>query len=164
MAKVFDRLLSEHFELVEPSVDAIEYIADNLRTADAAEVFASTGSKDYRHLLTQGVELSDDAVVAISAWGEPLAVLGVAPLSLLYNTASPWMLGTPGALRHRRALIEQGHVYTAAMLERYDALINYVDVRNTKSVAWLQHLGFQMSEPAPYGPLGMPFRKFSKER
>lgn len=164
MAKILDRLLTEHFEFVEPSLDAIEYIAANLRSADAAELFATTGSKDFAATIRMAVNSSDDCVVGISAWGEPQAVLGVTQLSLLYNTGSPWMLCTPGAMRHRRAFIAQGRAYTAAMLEHYDALINYVDQRNTVSVAWLQHIGYQMAEPEPYGAHGLPFRKFSKEK
>jgi hypothetical protein len=164
VAKIFERVLTEHFEFIEPSLDAIDYIASELRPGDAAELIAYTGSNDFAALIRMAVTSSDDAVVAISAWGEPLAVLGVTPLSLLYNTGSPWVLCTPGAMRHRRAFIAQGRAYTAAMLEHYDALINYVDNRNTKSVAWLQHIGYQMAEPKPYGAHGLPFRQFSKEK
>jgi hypothetical protein len=45
---------------------------------------------------------------------------------------------------------------------RYDQLFNYVDARNLRSIAWLQHIGFQVFEPQPYGLEGLPFHRFER--
>lgn len=164
MAEIFERFQGEHYEFVDPSWDAIEYIAANLRQGDREEIFAATGTRHYLGMISASLTATDDAVVAISAWGEPLAVFGVGTLSLLYNTGIPWMLCTPKAMRHRRAFIWQARQYTGAMLKHYTRLENHVDARNRVSVAWLQHIGFKMHEPAPHGALGLPFHRFSIER
>ena len=102
--------------------------------------------------------------MAISAFSEPVAVLGISTVSLLYNTGCPWMLATPHVDRYRRAFIEAGRFYTQSMLSEYDALENHVDARNVKSIAWLKRIGFQISAPVPYGALEYPFHPFRIER
>ena len=74
------------------------------------------------------------------------------------------MMATPQANRHKRAFIKAARVYTEAMLKEYARLENHVDTRNTESVAWLQHLGFKVESPEPYGPFGLLFHPFSLER
>lgn len=142
----------------------VDYIADNLRPADAAEVHATSGHADFRAILRRSVAFSDDVVVWYNAYGEPVGVQGVGTLSLLYNTGCPWLLGTPRLNEHLRAYIAIGRSYTDQMLAQYAHLTNHVDARNTKSVAWLQRLGFVMEAPVPYGALGLPFHRFHTER
>lgn len=64
----------------------------------------------------------------------------------------------------RRALMSLGRAYTAAMLQQYDTLTNFVDARHSESVAWLQRLGFKLEEPTPHGALGLPFHRFTMTR
>jgi hypothetical protein len=164
VAEIFARYEGQEYSFLSPTEDDVEYIASHLRKGDQGELYATTGHRRYLDSLRLSVASSDDAVVAISAHGEPLALFGVGMLSLLYNTGCPWMLCTPRAMRHRRAFIWQARQYTEAMLEHYDALVNHVDQRNTVSVAWLQRIGFRMEEPKPYGALGLPFHEFRIER
>ena len=152
---------NDRFQYVEYSDEAMEYIAGNLRAADRDEIHATVGHTRYADAIRVSVAASDDTIVAITAYGEPAAILGVTQTSVLYNIASPWFLATPTANRFRRALISGGRAYTAAMLERYARLENFVDARNTVSVAWLQHLGYCVDPPAPHGVLGLPFHRFS---
>lgn len=102
--------------------------------------------------------------MALNCYGIPVALLGVSELSLIYNSAAPWMLGTDEMDKYPRALIAQGRQYTRVMLARYARLENYVDVRNTRSVAWLQHIGFKFDAPRQYGVNGELFCKFWMER
>ena len=106
MAEIFERLELGALATVDATDDAIEYIADNLRPSDAAELFASTGSKDYRGALRTSVISSDDVVVWVTAYGEPVGIQGVGTLSLLYNTGCPWLVGTPRLNAHLRALAQ----------------------------------------------------------
>jgi hypothetical protein len=148
---------------VDVTPDVVDYVASNMHPADVAEVQATSGS-DNGHALRMACAASTDAVAAVSAYGEPLAIFGVGTLSLLYNTGSPWMLRAAGASRYRRALIEGGRSYTGEMLQHFDVLVNHVDARNLTSVAWLQRLGFLIEPPKPYGIRGLPFHRFSIER
>lgn len=164
MHNVFTRQVFGNLETVDVTPDAIEYIADNLRATDAAELYASSGSKDFRHRIDLAVRGSLDAVVWVNAYGEPVGVQGVGTVSLLYNTGCPWLVGTPRLNEHLRAFISVGQLYTAQMLEHFAVLTNHVDQRNRKSVAWLQRLGYAMAKPEPYGALGLPFHQFQIER
>lgn len=158
-------LLSGHtVEMTEFTDEALEHIADNLKPADREEVHATLGHRRYADALRLSVTMAASVRVAVSAYGEPIAILGVQTVSLIYNTGAPWMLTLNYCKSHRRALMTLGHQYTAAMLERYSELENYVDARHTESVAWLQRLGFTLDEPKPYGPLRLPFHRFHKVR
>ena len=157
-------LVGERYEFVEPTDEGIEFIAENLRPHDADEVHAQTGTRRFTGVLRVCVAASSSARMAVSAYGTPMAILGVTTTSLIYNTGSPWMLGTPEVEQHRRALIDCGRTYTAAMLMQYERLENHVDARNKRSVAWLQRLGFKLEPAAPHGPLGLPFHRFWIER
>jgi hypothetical protein len=152
------------FAFVDPDADGVAYIAARLREGDAEEAYATFGSRDYHSALEITLAGARDAVMALNAWGEPIALLGVNTLSLLSNTGSPWAVATHRADGYRRALIAMGRLYTQAMLEHYQTLTNHVDARNAKSVAWLQHIGYSLGEPVPFGPFGLPFHKFQIER
>lgn len=157
-------LVSEQYEFTPPSEDGVEHIATNLREADREEGFATFGHRRYLDAIRLSITASDDVVMAVSAFGEPVALLGVSTRSALYGIGSPWMLATPHVDRYRRAFIECGRAYTAAMLGEYEMLENHVDARNAKSVAWLQRIGFKIEPPEPFGAFGMPFHPFRIER
>lgn len=157
-------IVAERYEFTEPTEEGIEHIAENLREADREEAFATFGHRRYLDGIRLAIAASRDVVMAITAYGEPTALFGVGTVSVLYNTGCPWMIATDSAYQYRRAFIECGRTYTRAMLGEYDALENHVDVRNTKSVAWLQRIGYRIGAPEPYGVLGMPFHSFRIER
>ena len=157
-------LSGDTVELVEYTEDAMLYVAENLKPADQEEAHATVGHRRYADALRLSVASAASVRIAISAYGEPVAVFGVTTVSLLYNTGAPWMMTVNATRRHRRALMALGKSYTAAMLQNYDTLANYVDARHTDSVAWLQHLGFTIEPPKPYGALALPFHRFSITR
>lgn len=157
-------LRGDAFEFTPYTDDALEYIASNLRPGDRDEVHATVGHTRYLDALRVSAIASASAIVAVSAYGEPIAVLGVTTVSVLYNTGSPWLLATSSVVKHRRALITAGEAYTAAMLKHYTRLENHVDARNKASVAWLQRLGYTIHEAQPHGALRLPFHRFSIER
>lgn len=164
MADILEKGEKGALALAGCAQDAIEYIAQNLRPGDAEEVYAYCGHRRYVDAISLSVAHSEDCGVVVSAYGEPVGVVGVSTLSLIYNTGTPWMLATTGAEHYKRAFVEWGIAYTADMLRHYDTLTNHVDARNTKSVAWLQRLGYRLSKPEPYGALGLPFHRFEKVR
>lgn len=155
---------SERYAWVEPTNDAVNYIAENLRESDRREVEATIGSTQYAAAMRVSVKMSASAIVAVSVFGEPLAVFGVTTTSVMHNIGSPWFLATARVRRHRRALIEDPYAYTEAMLDHYAKLENHVDARNTTGVEWLKRLGFTINPPTPYGAKQQPFHKFWKVR
>lgn len=149
---------------VPATVRAIKHVANNLRESDMHELVATTGHRDFEAALLMSARISRSLVVFEDTHGEPMAVLGVGTVSLLYNTGSPWMLATPRAQRFPSALISLGRSYTAYMLTGYDRLENHVDTRNATSIAWLRHLGYHIDAAQPYGALGLSFNRFWMER
>lgn len=158
------RLVTQRYAFTCPTKDDIAHIAANLRESDRAEGFAQMGRDRPLDALKFSLAGSADAVVAIAAWGEPVALIGVATVSVLYGVGCPWMVATDRVESYRRAFIQCGRIYTCAMLEQYSRLTNHVDARNTRSIAWLRHLGYRIHPAAPYGALGLPFHPFDIER
>lgn len=139
----------------------IDALVARIRPSDAQEIHATVGHRQYASALWLSA-LGSTAVTGISTESGPAAVLGVGR-TLLSGAATPWLIATTEADRQGRAFITLGRSYTAAMLSEYRALENHVDARNTRSIRWLQRLGYTFSAPQPYGALGLPFLKFRKE-
>lgn len=150
--------------MVEFTPEALEHVATNLKSADREEVHATVGHRRYADALRVSVAAADSVRVAINAYGEPMALLGVGTLSLVGSVGCPWLLTTDRARGYKRALMSLGKAYTAAMLRRYATLENHVHSGNVESVAWLQRLGFLMDAAAPYGALAHRFHRFSIRR
>jgi hypothetical protein len=137
----------------------IAYIAANMREADRTELAATVGSEPVDSLLARGVLISTIAWTW-SVDGLPAAIFGVAPVSLLHGQGAPWMLGTEAPYQRPRTLVREGRRYVGRMLGLYPHLLNYVDVRNERSVRWLARIGFTVHPAKPFGRNGEPFHLF----
>lgn len=131
-------------------------LAANLRASDRAELRAL----DYDQLLPP---IAGSVAVSRLCWsafadGELGCIIGVSHSGK--GVGAPWMLGTPVLDQHSRVLVRQTPRYIAAMLREFPTLVNFVHAENHTSVRWLRRLGFALSAPAPYGPLGALFHKF----
>lgn len=150
-------------ELLPPSAQDIEHVAANLRAGDIQELQAVGGPEfDLMRCLVLSVAVSDDVYVLVTAAGEPVGLTGVAPVSLLGGLGCPWLLGTDALPRYPRDIVTLGRGLVRKWESRYSHLFNYVDARNTRSIAWLQHIGFTVSPAQPHGPHGVPFHRFER--
>lgn len=152
-----------HFRALEEG--DIAFLAARLRSDDRRELQAVWGAGvDFASILAHAVRLSTHLWV-MEAAGEPIALFGVAPISLLQGVGAPWLLGTDAVKKQARTLVVKGRWYVALMDKEYPGgLCNFVDARNTLSVRWLRSLGFTLHPPAPYGGRGAPFHKFELKR
>jgi len=135
-----------------------------MRSDDVREMKATQGEGvNLEILLRQSVAVSEsaDTIIDINTQ-EIIAMRGAAPLPS--SGAAPWMLATPRAEEFIREFIVEGRKYVGEMLDRYGFLINYIDVRNIKSIRWLAKIGFTIHEPEPFGVQGLPFHKFTGTR
>jgi hypothetical protein len=149
--------------LIAPGTKDIEYIAAHLRREDVQELQAANGREvDLLRCLHRAVNVSDEAYIAISAAGEPFALLGVSPLSLLGGVGCPWMVGTETMAQYPREVVEEGRRLVGNWSQRYAELYNFVDARNRRSIAWLKRIGFSIPAAQPYGPEGLPFHRFER--
>lgn len=143
----------------------IAHIAANLRDADRREIAASRGPEvQPADAIANTVLRSSHVWIAVAGDGEPIAIFGVAPISMIDGIGSPWMLSTERVYEHPRALVTEARRYLSAMRETYPTLYNFVDARNDKSIRWLKRLGFALQPAAPYGPAGVPFHRFEMGR
>ena len=141
--------------------DAVE-LAARLRAGDRAEL-AAGGYDDPLAAVLLSVRQSTHCWAALGA-GRVLCAFGVTPWAGAPGVGVPWFLATDGADGHRRSLTALPAAYIARMLEAYPRLVNFVHADNVRAIRWLQHLGFTIDAPAPFGPRGALFRRFEMTR
>ena len=125
----------------------IEYVGANLRESDLREIKEWYGvNEDPVDALRRSVDRSQ-AQTATTAAGEPVAIFGVAPISLLGDMASPWMLATKKAEQYPRELICEGRRITAEWAVTYGTLVNRIGVHNARAIRWLRRIGFEVHKP-----------------
>ena len=144
---------------VRKSTKADAYgIAVNMRQSDRNEIWASN-HLDPIDALKKGIELS--VYCRTIENGKPIAMFGICPRDILGTSATIWMLATDDLNKINMRFLRHSKEFVNAMLDYYEYLENYVDVRNQKSIEWLTFLGAKFDEPAPYGVEGKPFQHFS---
>lgn len=146
----------------KPTLDMVEYIAAHMRDADRAEVWASH-KKTPLESLVQGWDSSHFAVI-VTVDNVPCVMIGLVKRDVLSGHGIPWLLGTEGALKHRRQFLALSPPVIQEMLSICPMLYNYVHAKNTVSIEWLRWLGFTICDPEPYGVFGEPFHKFFIEK
>lgn len=131
-----------------------------MRKLDVQEVIASSGPDVLASTLL-GLRVSHQPVAAHTPDGL-LCLFGIAPYSIMGDTASPWCLGTDrmSDLHTAAEFLGIAANFFVWARERYPKLINHVDARNKPSVRWLARLGCTIDEPAPFGVAGLPFHRF----
>ena len=150
------------YEMIPTTADHIAFVADHMCEADVAEVWASAQLHPLE-ALKFSVLVSEQALTG-TADGEPFCIFGVVRKSVLDTTGIPWLLGTNAVKRHARGFMQRNKTIIKEWMHRYELLENWVDSRNTKSVAWLRWLGFEIQEASPYGAFGLPFHHFTMRR
>lgn len=140
----------------------IAHLAAKLRAADRDELDASVGAgKDVAETITTCVNVSGTAtLIGIAPDGEPVSILGCASMQ---GFGAPWLLGTDRVMEFSVAFVREGRRFIAQWLERHRRLMNFVDARNDQSIAWLQHLGFEIHGLRPHPITGMPCHLFTME-
>jgi len=142
----------------------IQYIAENLRPADARELKAVYGTDDYAKRLEVSAEYSDELFIC-EAEGKPLAVLGLKATSR--HDAAIWCCATRAISSFRRSLVKEGR----ATIERWfnenpqlRTLVNFTHIGNTANHRWLKAMGAEIFPSEPRGAQGEHFHFFTIER
>lgn len=147
---------------VKPNINLVTYIADNMRAADADEVWASNRHTPVESLM-KGWNVSDFCTVAVVN-DDPCVMFGLVVQTLMGGQGVPWLLGADNVLKYKQQFFHQTPKVVDEMLRVCPRLVNYVHDQNTVSIKWLRWAGFTMGDPAPYGVGGDLFRRFHKER
>lgn len=142
--------------IVPARASHIRTIAARMRREDVEEVFASSG-KSPAAALTFSFRRSAVCMTGLVN-GRPEVMFGAADLNVLAGVGAPWLLGTDAVERHQVAFLRYSLEWRSQLLGRYAVLRNFVHVRNTVAVRWLEWLGFRFGEPIAVR--GQEFRMF----
>jgi hypothetical protein len=135
-------------------------MAANLRPADLVELRATSELGPLESLV--GSVVASELAWIVLHDTRPVCAFGVAPTPLV-GAGNVWMLGTPGLIRIARSFLKRGWDYLRAMHDRFPLLWNYIDARNGQSAAWLEWLGFRLTEAHPnHGREGRLFFTFAR--
>lgn len=136
-------------------------LSETLRDEDEAELCAATGL-DPLTVMLHGVRQSSEAW-AVRFNGDIAMLWGITNPSAIAG-ASGWLLTSRIVERYPVAFWKYCLRELPKLLERFGALWNFIDVRHEKAIRWATRLGFRLDEPAPYGRMGLPFRRFVVSR
>lgn len=119
----------------------LEVIANQLADDDAHELRAQHWPTSLEAIQVSA-RRSVDPLVWLTPTGEPLYVCGVVPVLLLPPAGVPWMLATRQLPQHARPFLRESVRWLREQQDRYELLFNYVGAWHTRSIRWLDWLGF----------------------
>ena len=123
------------------SLKDAEYIADNLREADRAEL--SLDQKDYRKVVLEGFEAS--AHIDVLTYKEiPYFLGGVVPHD--NGEGIVWAVGTDQLRTHKKHLLEASAKTIDFWCTEYGIIHNLVWTGNPLHIRWLKHMGFTVGD------------------
>ena len=151
--------------IVPATAEHAAEIAANPRPADVAELWSSSRSSPHVAML-RGLERTVEPFVGLHD-GKPVCMFGASPFSIMGGMGSAWMIGSAALDRKsvQKDLLRLSVPVVDYMQAQFPALLyNFVDARNTAAIRWLRWLGFQFSDPIPYGVDGLPFLPFYRRK
>ncbi len=145
-------------ELRSTEPEDLVWVSRNMRAVEVLEC-AATGRTPLAALwrATHG----SVGVLTATLGEEPIAILGLWPISIMAGKAAPWMLGTDAVMQQGRALLRLPAMIIPRWQAAYPRLENHVHAENAASIRWLTRLGFTV-EPDIVDIGGQPMRLFWK--
>lgn len=129
-----------------PTDDDVIFLGQNLRQSDIDEIEAVCDLTPI-----QAVELSAQCadprfLFAAFAGQQLLAIGGVS------HTGAPWLLATQLMDKYAFSLTKRARNELKIWAEYYPHMTNVVDVRQKNTIAWLQAIGFEISDTPAVKP------------
>lgn len=137
-----------------PTLPGDSWLFTDFRAEEIAE-FAALGATS-EECMRLGMLYSNAQTIFFD--DEPAAMWGITAYED-HNVV--WAVFTKAIERHPIAFLRESRRLADAF---QCAVENYVDARNRKAVKWFQWLGFEVSEPVPYGIHGELFHRFTNAR
>ena len=119
--------------------DDIPKVASRLRHEDSIEVVAQ-GYEDAEQALSESFKVST-ARFTLEKDGEPIAMFGLIPNSILGDKAGVWLLGTEDIATVKKSFCEFSRKVIKYFVGQYPVLFAQVDGRYAKTHRWLEWLG-----------------------
>lgn len=95
--------------------------------------------------------------------GNPLAMFGVAPVTILGDRAIVWLLTTNEVNKCKKTFANYSRLFIDYFLQHYPTLENYVDARYKTSINWLKWCGAEFGHTIMMSS-GIPFIHFTIKR
>lgn len=152
-------MMARRWSVKPATYGEINRLAKRMRPVDVLEVTALGHTP--KQALVRGLKSS---TLCWTAWLEdrPVAMFGVAPISMAEGRGAPWMLCTDEARFGARPLLEQGPAFIAGMLSDFPRLENAVAVENRQAIRLLRALAFDIEDEVVI--VGdVPMRRFSRK-
>lgn len=148
-------------EIVEATIAHAVHLGPRLRQSDQDEVRASSGMSGARALV-QSWHASDNHLRWTAlVYGEPEVMFGAAGLA--EDVAAAWLLASDRLDDVRKSVLVYSIRYVEEMNNYYERLTNWIDVRNLRSLHWLERLGFQPVDFCPtWGHERRPFIRYER--
>lgn len=140
----------------------IEQMKDKMRKSDRDEVWASHHHTP-EEALSMGFRYSRICLTLLHK-GKPVAMFGAAAIPDVEGLGSIWLLGTDELSRCQTAFLKLSKLFVGVLLNDYQTLYNYIDVRNTTTKRWLEWCGANFKDVQTYGIEGRPFQYFEFRR
>lgn len=125
-----------------PWIGDVEYVADNMRRADAKECLAV--GRTPKEALLMGYKHSAFCRTLVAPDGEPIAMVGVVPSEQYDEFGAIWLLGTRGIEKHGFRFLRYSKQALKECYEQtgYEAFYNATHKDNVVHHHWLKWLGF----------------------
>ena len=136
-------------------------IAPFLRQQDVNELKAVRGlGVNIAAVLEEAVEVSNGDAWVTTVDDQVVSIGGVKPYSFDgRGTGVPWMVAAWGA--PASSFMKDIRPAVWEMYRKYELLVNLVDMRNSVSIQWLYHMGFEFGDiDFRHGALKLPFIQF----
>jgi hypothetical protein len=145
-------------KLVPPTAAHIAELAETMRDADVAEVWAA-GHMTPIQALNHSVLGSRDT----NAWivnDRVISIFGIGSHMALTDHTVPWLLASRYVRDFGKPFLRGGKLIAEEWKRGNPRMKNYVDARHTDAIRWIGWLGFEIKPVIPFGPEGMPFHPF----
>lgn len=150
-------------DAIEPEMGVLISV---MRPQDRAEAEAFVGDTIHNAMLWLLDSQVDIHLAIASPSGEPLCLFGCQELSddSPRSIGSPWMVSFNAIERNRIEVVREAREQLLRWQANHDVLFNWVHAANKGAVEWLDHLGFTIEEPVPYGARDELFHHFHWEK
>ena len=144
------------------TMDDIPYLAENLREADKAEVYASSGHT-AQEALEEAFGVPNDGIWVGVYKGKPEIIFGVTKAH--EGLGFPWMLCTDKLKESPKEFIQKCKRWVKGFSLQTPTMVNFVHAENTLHIRWLKWCGFDFVKlHDTYGFSKEPFWEFQMIR
>jgi hypothetical protein len=146
------------YSILPATRDHVLELSETIRSADRDELWALARRTPYE-ALSNTVMVSRDPMAGLVD-GKVCVMWGVGLITLVSDSACPWLLATDDLPNHARPFLRASKKYVAEMKRDFKVLKNFVDARNTEAMRWLEWLEFDIKPAIKMGADMLPFHPF----